>query len=207
MPKLKKGFIIHTAVLVAILLLQITGIMGNLNQMVEAKTPLIEEPPMEFLTAFGGDVFLLPFMAFVIFLELKERKLSRKTFVFVLSAFIGLVMVAILKVIFAEPRPRPLPGANFLSRGAFPSGHAFRAAIIASYVSDRWKRLAPVAWAYAVGVALTRLFLHYHWFGDVLFSLLFAPWLYNLVSSLESLWMPIYLKTLRILHLEVRDFE
>jgi hypothetical protein len=29
-----------------------------------------------------------------------------------------------------------------------------------------------------------RLLLHYHWFSDVLFSLLFAPWLYYLVKTL-----------------------
>ena len=183
MKKPTKTFLLETFVLIAILLLQISGLFRGLNELVNSTLPLLDGRFMELLTSLGGDAFLVPFMALVVLLDLRKGGLSKKTLAFIISAFVGLAIVGFLKVALSSPRPRPLPGANVLSAGAFPSGHTFRASIIASYVSDRWKKLAPLAWAYAVGIALTRLFLHYHWLSDVLFSLVLAPWLYTLVKS------------------------
>ncbi len=181
--KLGNDFIALTVVLFVIFSLQALGAFEGVNEWVNSALPLIDTPLMNFLTALGGDVFLALFVAFALLTEWRENgRVSRNTLVFILAVAVGLAAVGALKFLFAEPRPKPYgPG---IGGYAFPSGHAFRAAIIAAYASDRWRRYAPIAWAYAVGIALTRLFLHYHWFSDVLFSLLFAPWLYLLLKSL-----------------------
>ena len=173
-------FTVLTAALFVVLALQGAGAFSGINERVDSHFPIIDTPLMNFLTAFGGDLFLFPLIALFLYLDWRKNgKPSLKTVAFVVAAIVGLAAVGALKLIFAEPRPRPDYGTY-----AFPSGHTFRAAIIAAYVSDRWKRLAPLAWGYAMGIALTRLLLHYHWFSDVLFSLIFAPWLYLLLKSL-----------------------
>ncbi|HDZ35612.1 MAG TPA: phosphatase PAP2 family protein [Thermococcus sp.] len=172
-----------TAGVFTVLVLQAAGLLRGINEWVNSTLPLIDTPLMNFLTWFGDDAFLLLFAAFAVLADWKQKgRVSLSTLVFILAAAVGLAAVGALKLTFAEPRPR------FYEVGvggyAFPSGHTFRAAIIAAYGSDRWKKYAPAFWAYAVGIALTRLLLHYHWLGDVLFSLLFAPWLYHLLKLL-----------------------
>ncbi|ASJ09361.1 phosphatidylglycerophosphatase [Thermococcus siculi] len=178
--KLDRNFLILTVIVAGILLLQATGAFDGLNERVNSTLPLVDTPLVNFLTALGGDLFLIPFAALVVYLDWRGKgTISRKTLAFLLATIVGLVTVGGLKLLFAEPRPRPEYGTY-----AFPSGHAFRAAVIAAYASDRWRKYAFIAWIYAVTVALTRLLLHYHWFSDVLFSLFFAPWLYLLLKSL-----------------------
>ncbi|EEB73266.1 phosphatase PAP2 family protein [Thermococcus sp. AM4] len=176
-------FLLNTALLALVLTLQLVGAFKGINETVNSVIPLIEAPWTRFLTALGSDYFFLPLLALLVFFDWRKNGPSRKTLAFLIAAFMGLGIVAAMKVILAEPRPRPLPGSDFLSSGAFPSGHTFRAAIIATYVSDRWGKLAPLAWAYAIGIGLTRLLLHYHWLSDVLFSLLLAPWLYSVAKA------------------------
>ena len=171
-----------TVIVFAILFLQALGAFKGVNEWVNSTLPLVDTPLMNFLTALGGDIFLIPFSVVVLYLDWREGSISRRTIAFILAVAVGLAAVGALKFLFAEPRPRPYgPG---IGGYAFPSGHTFRAAIITAYASDRWKKYAPIAWIYAVAIALTRLFLHYHWFSDVLFSLFFAPWLYLLLKSL-----------------------
>ena len=181
MKRFKPGnyFIVLTVIVFAILPLQALGAFEGVNEWVNSVLPLTDTPLMNFLTALGGDLLLIAFSIVVLYLDWREGSISRRTLAFLLAVAVGLASVGALKLLFAVPRPRPDYGAY-----AFPSGHTFRAAVIAAYVSDRWRRYAPLAWAYAVGIALTRLFLHVHWFSDVLFSLFFAPWLYLLLKSL-----------------------
>lgn len=189
--KFDTRFTALTAGVFFVLALQTTGLLRGINELVNSRLPLLDTPLMNFLTWLGDGLFLVLFVIFAVLHDWKrERRLSDRTLAFVASAVVGLAVVGVLKFAFAEPRPRPLPGAHALSAGAFPSGHTFRASIIAGYVADRWKRFAPFAWAYAVGIALTRLFLHYHWLGDVFFSLIFAPWLYRLLILTEDIWLP-----------------
>ncbi len=200
----KSPFQLLSLGLLLALALQLAGGFKGINEALNSALPLIDTPWMNLLTALGGNAFLALFAIIVVLYEMKKLGgVSSKTLAFLIALSLGLVAVGALKALLAEPRPRPLPGAGFLSSGAFPSGHTFRAAVIASYVSDRWKKLTPLAWAYAIGIALTRLFLHYHWLSDVLFSLLFAPWLYLLLRSTEKLWLPIMGRILKKLNLEV----
>ncbi|MCD6372657.1 MAG: phosphatase PAP2 family protein [Thermococcus sp.] len=176
-------FIALTAGVFIVLALQTAGLLRGINEWANSWLPLIDTSLMNFLTWFGDDVFLLLFAAFAVLTDWKrERKVSSSTLIFILAAAVGLVAVGAFKFAFAELRPRPYETG--VGSYAFPSGHTFRAAIIAAYGSDRWRKYAPAFWAYAAGIALTRLLLHYHWLGDVLFSLLFAPWLYLLLKSL-----------------------
>ncbi|ASJ12617.1 phosphatase PAP2 family protein [Thermococcus thioreducens] len=181
--RLEKNLLALTVAVIAVLALEASGAFIGINGWVNSKLPLIDTPMMNFLTGLGGDVFLALFTASALLTEWKKNgRVSRGTLLFILAVVLGLAAVGTLKFIFAEPRPRSY--GSGIGGYAFPSGHAFRAAIIASYGSDRWRRYAHLFWAYAVGIALTRLLLHVHWFSDVLFSLLFAPWLYLLLKSL-----------------------
>lgn len=180
--KLGNDFIALTVILFMILSLQALGTFRGINEWVNSTLPLIDAPLMHFLTAFGGDLFLIPFIITILYLDWRGGSISRRTVAFILATTLGLAAVGALKFLFAETRPRPY--GSGIGGYAFPSGHTFRAAIVATYVSDRWKKYAFFAWIYAVGIALTRLFLHYHWLSDVLFSLAFAPWLYLLLKSL-----------------------
>ncbi len=195
-PGNRKGAIILTGATATLLLAQLMGWFTGVNSWVNSHVPLVDSQLMNVLTSFGGDASLVPVIVFFLIFEWRRGGLSKETLAFLMATVVGLALVALMKVIFAEPRPRPLPGANSLSSWSFPSGHAFRAATIASYVSDRWRKLSPVAWGYAMGIALTRILLHYHWLSDVLFSLLFAPWLYLLLKG--SLVERILSKTQRV---------
>lgn len=176
-------FGVLTAAMLAVLVLQGAGALSGLNEWMDSHIPLLDTPLINVLTALGGDLSLISVAALSLAIDWKRGgKPSLSTVAFVLAAVVGIVAVGALKFLFAEPRPRAY--GSGVGAYAFPSGHTFRAAVIAAYVSDRWKRLAPLAWCYAVVIALTRLLLHYHWFSDVLFSLLFAPWLYLLLKSL-----------------------
>ncbi|ASJ13927.1 phosphatase PAP2 family protein [Thermococcus radiotolerans] len=178
--KFDAKFTALTAGVFIVLILQATGLIYGINEWVNSQLPLVDTPLMNLLTRLGGDIFLALFGAFAVIADWREKgRVSRNTLLFILAVAIGLAAVGALKLIFAEPRPRPGYGTY-----AFPSGHTFRAAVIAAYGADRWEKYAPAFWAYAVGIALTRLLLHVHWFGDVLFSLFFAPWLYLLLKSL-----------------------
>ena len=181
--KFDAKFTALTAGVLTVLVLQATGLLHGINEWVNLKLPLVDTPLMRLLTGLGDNAFLALFLSLALLSEwVKNGRVSRKSVAFLVAIAAGLAAVGALKLLFAEPRP--IPCGSGIGAYAFPSGHTFRAAIIASYAADRWRKLAPLAWMYAVGIALTRLFLHVHWLGDVLFSLLFAPWLYLLLKSL-----------------------
>ncbi|WP_297535315.1 phosphatase PAP2 family protein [Thermococcus sp.] len=195
-------FLLNTALLALLLILQLTGLMAGINSRVDALLPSPNPTLMNVLTAFGSDLFLVPFAIAVIYLDIRNSgKLSRETLIFLVSAVVGLIIVGVLKVAINEPRPRNHGGFSF------PSGHTYRGAIIAVYASNRWERATPLAVLFAVGVAMTRLLLHVHWFGDVLFSLLLAPWVYSIVKATQDSWLPLYRRVISRLGLGVLDVE
>lgn len=149
-------------------------------------------------------------LAFLLWEFAKRKKLSRLTLNMILSLFIAMIIVGLLKALTGVPRPgeagvhwsllESLRNADYF---AFPSGHTTRAAVLAYFLSRRWRKLWPLWWGWAIGVAFSRLLLHVHWFSDVLFGLLLGPWVFMLVESTESAWLPIYNAIMQKLKLEV----
>lgn len=178
-------FKILTLTVGVVLLAQLGGFFDGINTSINSTVPLVDSSVVQALTFLGDDPVLLAVLGAAVLFDIKKyRKLSKPTLAFILSALTGLAAVGLIKYSLSVPRPRSLPGAGVSGKGAFPSGHTFRAALIASYVSDRWERFKSISWTLAVLVGITRLLLHYHWLSDVIFSLLFAPWLYSLMKAL-----------------------
>jgi membrane-associated phospholipid phosphatase len=68
---------------------------------------------------------------------------------------------------YATNRTRP-DGTRKRSNSAFPSSHSANAFAIATVLARRWRRGAPVFFAYAALVAFSRMYLDRHWASDVL---------------------------------------
>jgi membrane-associated phospholipid phosphatase len=98
-----------------------------------------------------------------------------------------------LSTLIREPRPPIEVRAVAVSGFSFPSGHATTSALIAGTLAwllslllpARWMRVtaAAVLGAWALGVALTRVYLGVHWVGDILGSWLFAAALLTLLPA------------------------
>jgi membrane-associated phospholipid phosphatase len=215
MEKKLVSFYVLTGLLLALLLLQVLGFMRGLNAYVDAHLLTLSSPWVRILTDTAGMAAFALFTVFFIILDIwKKRRLSYPTLKFIFSAFLAMITVAFLKALLQTPRPGErelslplLLALRNVDYFAFPSGHTARASVLASYLQERFPGYAPLWWAYAVGIALTRLFLHVHWFSDVFFGLLLGPWAYLLLDVTASRWLPIYRKTIKSLGLEVFDVE
>jgi membrane-associated phospholipid phosphatase len=64
-------------------------------------------------------------------------------------------------------RPRP-DGSHDRSNSSLPSGHASGAVGLAWIVAHRHRRLAPWAWALAIWISVSRVFLERHYVSDIL---------------------------------------
>lgn len=130
---------------------------------------------MHLLTTMGSSLVVIPlFVVFVIALLLK-RRYGVALFLFVASGG-ALVIDATMKLIFQRPRPK-LDYAAVLPDYSFPSGHSMNAVVV--YVT-----LALILWSVfgrrigitatviaavlAIGIGVSRIYLGYHYFTDVL---------------------------------------
>lgn len=208
-------FYVLSGLLLMIFFLQVAGYMDEINTRVDSTLPHTSSFPIVLLTETAGMAAFLIVVLFFAALDVRKTgHLSYPTVRLVLSGIITLGIVAILKSTFQTPRPNEaevslpfLMALKNVDYFAFPSGHTARASVLASYLQERSPRYAPLWWAYAVGIALTRLLLHVHWLGDVLFSLLLGSWAYLLVDLTRDSWLPVYQKTVKLLGLEVFDVE
>lgn len=215
MENRKLLFYVLSGLLLMIFLLQMAEYMDEINTRVDSTLPYTSSFPIVLLTETAGMAAFLIVVLFFAALDVgKTGHLSYPTVRLILSSIIALGIVVILKSTFQTPRPNEaevslpfLMALKNVDYFAFPSGHTARASVLASYLQERFPRYAPFWWAYAVGIALTRLLLHVHWFGDVLFSLLLGPWAYLLVDLTRETWLSIYRKTVKLLGLEVFDVE
>jgi membrane-associated phospholipid phosphatase len=76
-------------------------------------------------------------------------------------------------------RARP-DGEHKRSNASFPSSHAANAFTLAAVLAGRWRRLAPAFYAFATGVALSRVVLNRHFLTDIVVGAaigLAAAWL------------------------------
>ncbi|WP_460041196.1 phosphatase PAP2 family protein [Thermococcus atlanticus] len=210
MPSEKRMLSI-TAVLITLLLAEFMGLFVYPNTRLYALTPYLSSIWMRLITDSASfAAFVIYILMFALYDIKKTGKVERWTLRFVLSLFAGMVVVGVLKVLLGVPRP----GEPFLRRAllkadyfAFPSGHATRASILAYSLGKRFPKYRPLWWAYAILVALSRLFLHVHWFSDVLFGLLLGPWVLMLVEATEDLWLPVYNSIMQKLKLGVLRIE
>ncbi|ASJ07246.1 phosphatase PAP2 family protein [Thermococcus pacificus] len=210
----KRGFLALTLALFALLTLQITGAFSGVNEWVNSVLP--SGGPLT--SAFTDTAsFALTAVYILLFLlwDFKERgRLSRFTLELTAGIAVSMVIVGLLKVLTSVPRPgeaqvhwslfEAIKNADYF---AFPSGHTTRAAVLAYFLSRRWKRLWPLWWGWALGVGLSRLFLHAHWFSDVLFSAFLGPWVALLVEMTEEWWLPYYRAVVNALKLGVLNVE
>jgi len=134
----------------------------------EARHPRLESP-MRIVT-FLGDGWMLVGLSVVTWMALVARRdpLARR---FPLIMFGSALTEWAVKWLVARPRPRGSPSA-------FPSGHVFTSvAFFGAIVYLLWTRDVPRIWRIAgtaacvlvvAGIALSRIYLKFHWLTDVL---------------------------------------
>jgi membrane-associated phospholipid phosphatase len=116
------------------------------------------------------------------------------------GAMIGSTLLSLaVKGLVGRPRPPEetmfIPGAE--TTGSFPSGHTIGTStflLVAGYlvVSRQWRRAAVLGWAVGalvgiVAVALSRLYLGYHFLTDVLAAAGLAVVVVGLVTAVDRL--------------------
>ncbi len=140
-------------------------------------------PIMKFVTTLGDDGIIWIALAVVLMIFKKTRKVG-----FVMGGALICMLLCnniVLKNLFARPRPFNLPEwqdwfvfpeiVHRPSSFSFPSGHtssAFAAATALAY-SKKWGAIIPV-YLFAALMGFTRIYVHVHYFTDVLFGALFG---------------------------------
>jgi len=127
-----------------------------------------------------GSILVLPVLFVVIEAGLLWRRRLRAGLFLAVACLGSLVLQGTMKLFFARPRPQ-LPYANVLPDFSFPSGHTMNAVIFYGAVAlllwsivGRRAGLAAivVATVIALGVGISRIYLGYHYFTDVVGGIL-----------------------------------
>jgi undecaprenyl-diphosphatase len=129
------------------------------------------------LTAVGGPTVLsLVVLAIAGFLLLQSR--YRMALVVAFTSFGGMLATAVLKEIFARPRPTVVPHLREVSSSSFPSGHAMQSAIVYLTLGAMLMRIVEgrltKMYVLAIAVFLTllvgcsRVYLGVHYPTDVI---------------------------------------
>jgi len=84
---------------------------------------------------------------------------------YTVGMLVNSIMVQGIK--YAVNRERP-DGGNERSNSSFPSGHSAIAFYVASFYSEIYPRYKVPLYAWATGVALSRVYLKRHWPSDVI---------------------------------------
>ncbi len=209
-----KAFLVFTVILFTLLLMEWMGFFEGVNEWMNSVLPLGGRIT-SLLTDTASSTFTALYILLFVLWDFKDsKKLSIFTLELTVGIVVSMVIVGLLKILIGVPRPGAVPvhwgllesikNADYF---AFPSGHTARAAVLAYFLSRRWKRLWPLWWGWAAAIALTRLLLHVHWFSDVLFAFMLGPWAGMAVELTESWWLPIYQGIIRRLKLGVFDVE
>jgi undecaprenyl-diphosphatase len=143
----------------------------------------IASPGLDFvmnrLTDIGSSLVIVPFFVVVLGLLLWRHRYGAAVFLSVANGG-SLVLNGTMKVLFERPRPQ-LSYANVLPDYSFPSGHTMNAlvfyvslALLIWSVFGRRAGLAALAIAALIdfGVGVSRIYLGYHYFTDVLGGIL-----------------------------------
>ncbi len=208
------GFAVATVVLLVLLSMEWIGLFRGVNGWLNSALP-VGGPFMNSLTDTASFALTVLYLILFVLWDFKDMgRLSRFTLELTAGIAVSMVIVGLLKVLTGVPRPgeasvhwslfKSIKNADYF---AFPSGHATRAAVLAYFLSRRWKKLWPFWWGWAVVIAISRLLLHVHWFSDVVFALLLGVWAGILVVLTEDRWIPYYRAVITALKLEVFDVE
>jgi undecaprenyl-diphosphatase len=143
----------------------------------------IASPGLDFvmlrLTDIGSSLVIVPIFAVVIALLVRGRRYGAALFLGLASGG-SLVLNGTMKVLFERPRPQ-LDYARVLPDYSFPSGHTMNAltfyvalALIVWSVFGRRTGLLALTMAavLAIGVGISRIYLGYHYFTDVVGGIL-----------------------------------
>ena len=149
---------------------------------------------MNAATFAGSNLFIPPLFVIAIALLLRIRRPGAALFLVAASGG-ALLLNGLMKVYFQRPRPQ-LPWASTLPDFSFPSGHtmnsvAFYVALAVIIWSVRGRRSGAVALAVAIVlcglIGLSRIYLGYHYFTDVLGGFLAgASWLLIVLTAFRS---------------------
>jgi undecaprenyl-diphosphatase len=129
---------------------------------------------MNGLTDLGSSLVIVPLFLVVAAWLAWRRRLGALLFL-VIASLGALVLNGTMKVLFERPRP-PLPWATVLPDYSFPSGHTMNAlvfylalALITWSIAGRRVGLLAIVIAATItfGVGVSRIYLGYHYFTDV----------------------------------------
>jgi undecaprenyl-diphosphatase len=134
---------------------------------------------MNGLTDLGTSLIIIPILVVAVAALVWKRRYGLAVF---LSVAIGgsVILQGTMKVFFARPRPQ-LAWATVLPDGSFPSGHTMNSVIfygaLALILWSIWgRRIGLVALGTAAllafGVGVSRIYLGYHYFTDVVGGIL-----------------------------------
>ncbi len=157
---------------------------------------------MWILTTMGSSLVIVPGFAIVLGVLILTRRIGAGVFLTVASGG-ALLLNATMKVIFQRPRPH-LPWATAPPDYSFPSGHTMNAfvfyvalALILWSIVGRRLGIPAVAVAVvlAIAVGVSRIYLGFHYFTDVVGGLLAGTaWLLVVVAAFRArpTWWPWY---------------
>lgn len=148
-----------------------------------------------FLSGIGtwGLIWFGIMVGLVVWEEIKDRK---ELFTLVLGLFMAIGLVdLVVKNIVKRPRPvvlHPIPIMFFghISTYSFPSGHATLAFTAAYILSKKHKRWAKYYYLLAVLIAISRIYLGYHYPSDVVVGALFGLILGYISIRIAELFFP-----------------
>ncbi len=134
------------------------------------KIQSIRTPTADTIISLLGEIGSLAFFVLVIiFLWFKKEK--KASVYLAISLIIDGILILILKTIIARPRPfqalniRPL---HLAMGSSMPSGHAERAFLSATILSNFYKRFQILFYALAIFISFTRIYTGNHYPLDII---------------------------------------
>ena len=185
-----KTFIGITILLIIVLILEALGIFNQLNVAVYYSTKGKSSPFWKVASLSANLIVSIFIIVILVSIDYaKEKRISTNSSVLVVSFILCMLLVLMLKLIFHIKRPNNSLIINNdtlaqIENLAFPSGHAARASLIATYLVKRFRKIWPLWIFYVLIVCISRVILHTHWLSDVIAGTLIGLWSFLLCDIL-----------------------